>query len=246
MGISKELTEEDVKFRYINEAITSKEWPKDSIYMEQKVKFTDGKISLHGNLVHREKPKFADYVLYANKATPIAIVEAKDANHSVSHGLQQAMTYAQMLDVKFAYSSNGEGFAEHDFLTGKERTFAMDEFPTKEELIERYKSEANDGNGLNEQELAVIDQPFCTGQNIFPPRYYQRNAVNRTVNAIAKGQNRVLLVMATGTGKTYTAFQIVWRLLKSGLKKSVIEVAQRMIATGETSWNTFLRLLILV
>ncbi len=95
-----------------------------------------------------------------------------------SHGLQQAMTYAQMLDVKFAYSSNGEGFAEHDFLTGKERTFAMDEFPTKEELIERYKSEANDGNGLNEQELAVIEQPFCTGQNIFPPRYYQRNAVN--------------------------------------------------------------------
>lgn len=161
MGISKELTEDDVKFRYINEAITSKEWPKDSIYMEQKVKFTDGKISLHGNLVHREKPKFADYVLYANKATPIAIVEAKDANHSVSHGLQQAMTYAQMLDVKFAYSSNGEGFAEHDFLTGKERTFAMDEFPTKEELIERYKSEANDGNGLNEQELAVIDQPFA-------------------------------------------------------------------------------------
>ena len=155
--------------------------------------------------MHREKPKFADYVLYANKATPIAIVEAKDANHSVSHGLQQAMTYAQMLDVKFAYSSNGEGFAEHDFLTGKERTFAMDEFPTKEELIERYKNEANDGNGLNEQELSVIEQPFCTGQNIFPPRYYQRNAVNRTVGAIAKGQNRVLLVMATGTGKTYTA-----------------------------------------
>lgn len=108
MGISKELTEEDIKFRYINEAITSKGWSKDSIFMEQKVKFTDGKISLHGNLVHREKPKFADYVLYANKATPIAIVEAKDANHSVSHGLQQAMTYAQMLDVKFAYSSNGE------------------------------------------------------------------------------------------------------------------------------------------
>ena len=239
MGISKELTEEDVKFRYINEAITSKEWPKDSIYMEQKVKFTDGKISLHGNLVHREKPKFADYVLYANKATPIAIVEAKDANHSVSHGLQQAMTYAQMLDVKFAYSSNGEGFAEHDFLTGKERTFAMDEFPTKEELIERYKSEANDGNGLNEQELAVIDQPFCTGQNIFPPRYYQRNAVNRTVNAIAKGQNRVLLVMATGTGKTYTAFQIVWRLLKSGLKKKVLYLADRNILVDQSIQQDF-------
>ena len=239
MSISKDLTEEDIKFRYINEAITSKGWSKDSIFMEQKVKFTDGKISLHGNLVHREKPKFADYVLYANKATPLAIVEAKDANHSVSHGLQQAMTYAQMLDVKFAYSSNGEGFAEHDFLTGKEQSFAMDEFPTKEELIERYKREANGGNGLNEQELAVIEQPFCTGQNIFPPRYYQRNAVNRTVNAIAKGQNRVLLVMATGTGKTYTAFQIVWRLIYSGLKKKVLYLADRNILVDQSIQQDF-------
>lgn len=239
MGLSKDLTEEDVKFRYINEAITSKGWSKDSIFMEQKVRFTDGKISLHGNLVHRERPKFADYVLYVNKATPIAIVEAKDANHSVSHGLQQAMNYAQMLDVKFAYSSNGEGFAEHDFLTGKERTFAMDEFPTKEELIERYKNEANDGNGLEEQELAVFEQPFCTGQNIFPPRYYQRNAINRTVGAIAKGQNRVLLVMATGTGKTYTAFQIVWRLLKSGLKKKVLYLADRNILVDQSIQQDF-------
>ena len=239
MGISKNLTEEDVKYRYISEAITSKGWPKDSIFMEQKVRFTDGKISLHGNLVHRERPKFADYVLYANKATPIAIVEAKDANHSVSHGLQQAKTYAQMLDVKFAYSSNGEGFAEYDSLTGKERIFSMEEFPTKEELIERYKSEANGGNGLNEQELAVIAQPYCTGQNIFPPRYYQRNAINRTVNAIAKGQSRVLLVMATGTGKTYTAFQIVWRLLHSKLKKKVLYLADRNILVDQSIQQDF-------
>lgn len=239
MGISKDLTEEDVKYRYISEAITSKGWSKDSIFMEQKVRFTDGKISLHGNLVHRERPKFADYVLYANKATPIAIVEAKDANHSVSHGLQQAKIYAQMLDVKFAYSSNGEGFAEHDFLTGEERTFSMEEFPTKEELIERYKSEANGGNGLNEQELAVIAQPYCTGQNIFPPRYYQRNAINRTVNAIAKGQSRVLLVMATGTGKTYTAFQIVWRLLHSKLKKKVLYLADRNILIEQSRQQDF-------
>ena len=239
MSISKELTEEDVKFRYINEAITSKGWSKDSIFMEQKVKFTDGKISLRGNLVHREKPKYADYILYANKATPIAIIEAKDASHSVSYGLQQAMTYAQMLDVKFAFSSNGEGFAEHDFLTGKERTFGMHEFPTKEELIERYKSESNNGNGLNENELTVINQPFCTGQNIFPPRYYQRNAVNRTVNSIAKGQNRVLLVMATGTGKTYTAFQIVWRLLHSKLKKKVLYLADRNILVDQSIQQDF-------
>ena len=239
MGISHELSEEDVKFRYINDAITSKGWTKDSIFMEQQVKFTDGKISLHGNIVHREKPKFADYVLYVNKATPIAIIEAKDTKHTVSYGLQQAMEYAKMLDVKFAFSSNGEGFAEHDFLTGQERFFGMDEFPTREELIERYKKEVNDGNGLNEQEVAAINQPLCSGQNIFPPRYYQLNAINRTINAIAKGQNRILLVMATGTGKTYTAFQIVWRLLKSGLKKKVLYLADRNILVDQSIEQDF-------
>ena len=239
MSISHELSEEDVKFRYINDAITSKGWTKDSIFMEQQVKFTDGKISLHGNIVHREKPKFADYVLYVNKATPIAIIEAKDTKHTVSYGLQQAMEYAKMLDVKFAFSSNGEGFAEHDFLTGQERCFGMDEFPTREELIERYKKEINEGNGLNEQEEAAINQPLCSGQNIFPPRYYQLNAINRTINAIAKGKNRILLVMATGTGKTYTAFQIVWRLLKSGLKKKVLYLADRNILVDQSIEQDF-------
>ncbi len=239
MGISHELSEEDVKFRYINDAITSKGWTKDSIFMEQQVKFTDGKISLHGNIVHREKPKFADYVLYVNKATPIAIIEAKDTKHTVSYGLQQAMEYAKMLDVKFAFSSNGEGFAEHDFLTGQERCFGMDEFPTREELIDRYKKEINEGNGLNEQEEAATNQPLCSGQNIFPPRYYQLNAINRTINAIAKGQNRILLVMATGTGKTYTAFQIVWRLLKSGLKKKVLYLADRNILVDQSIEQDF-------
>ena len=239
MSISHELSEEDVKFRYINDAITSKGWTKDSIFMEQQVKFTDGKISLHGNIVHREKPRFADYVLYVNKATPIAIIEAKDTKHTVSYGLQQAMEYAKMLDVKFAFSSNGEGFAEHDFLTGQERCFGMDEFPTREELIDRYKKEINEGNGLNEQEEAAINQPLCSGQNIFPPRYYQLNAINRTINAIAKGQNRILLVMATGTGKTYTAFQIVWRLLKSGLKKKVLYLADRNILVDQSIEQDF-------
>ena len=201
--------------------------------------FSDCKISLHGNIVHREKPKFADYVLYVNKATPIAIIEAKDTKHTVSYGLQQAMEYAKMLDVKFAFSSNGEGFAEHDFLTGKERFFGMDEFPTREELIERYKKEINEGNGLNEQEEAAINQPLCSGQNIFPPRYYQLNAINRTINAIAKGKNRILLVMATGTGKTYTAFQIVWRLLKSGLKKKVLYLADRNILVDQSIEQDF-------
>lgn len=239
MSISLDLSEEDVKFRYINDAITSKGWTKDSIFMEQKVQFTDGRYNLQGNFPHREKPKYADYVLYLNKATPIAIVEAKDANHSVSHGLQQAMEYARMLDVKFAYSSNGEGFAEHDFLTGKERTFGLDEFPTREELITRFKTEINDGAGFSEREEAVINQPYCTGQDIFPPRYYQRNAVNRTLSAIAKGQNRVLLVMATGTGKTYTAFQIVWRLIQSGLKKKILYLADRNILVDQSIQQDF-------
>lgn len=239
MAVYHKLTEEDVKFRYINDAITGKGWTKDSIFMEQQVKFTDGKINLYGNIVHREKPKYADYVLYINKATPIAIIEAKDAGHSVSHGLQQAKEYAMMLDVKFAFSSNGKGFAEHDFLTGKERIFGMDEFPSPDELIARYRQELNEGKGLNNQEEAIINQPFCSGQNIFPPRYYQLNAVNRTVNAIAKGQNRVLLVMATGTGKTYTAFQIVWRLLKSGLKKKVLYLADRNILVDQSIQQDF-------
>lgn len=237
--IDKNLTEEDVKFRYISPAIEAKGWTKDSIFMEQRVKFTDGKINLHGNFVHRERPKFADYILYINKATPIAIIEAKDANHSVSYGLQQAMEYANMLDVKFAFSSNGEGFAMHDFLTGEEQIFGLDEFPTRDELIARYKREINEGKGLTEKEETVINQPFCTGQNIFPPRYYQRNAVNRTVDAIAKGQDRVLLVMATGTGKTYTAFQIIWRLLKSGLNKKVLYLADRNILVDQSIQQDF-------
>lgn len=233
------LSEEDIKFRFINDAITSKGWTKDSIFMEHKVKFIDGKISLHGNFVHREKPKRADYVLYINKTTPIAVIEAKDATHPVSFGLQQAMEYAQMLDAQFAYSSNGSGFVEHDFFTGAERTLGMDEFPSREELTARFIQESNDGNGLTDKELEVINQPFCTGQDIFPPRYYQRNAVNRTVNAIAKNQNRILLVMATGTGKTYTAFQIVWRLLQSGMKKKVLYLADRNILVDQSIQQDF-------
>lgn len=207
--------------------------------METRVQFTDGKISLKGNFVHREKPKFADYVLYFNRNTPIAIVEAKDANHTATHGLQQAMDYARMMDLPFAYSSNGEAFVEHDFLTGKERTIEMSDFPTKEELYARYIQESYNGEGISEQVQKIINQPYCTGQNIFPPRYYQRNAINRTVNAIARGQNRLLLVMATGTGKTYTAFQIVWRLLKSGMKKKILYLADRNVLVDQSTEQDF-------
>lgn len=233
------MSEEDIKLRYITPAILNKDWAFEDISMEMRVKLTDGKINLKGNLVARSKPKYADYVLYYNRATPIAIVEAKDAKHSVSFGLQQAKEYAKMMDVPFAYSSNGLGFQEYDFLTGEERALGMDEFPTKEELYTRYFAEVNDGQGVTDEEMKVIEQPYCTGQDIFPPRYYQRNAVNRTVNAVAQGRNRLLLVMATGTGKTYTAFQIVYRLLKAGLVKKVLYLADRNVLVDQSIQQDF-------
>lgn len=182
---------------------------------------------LEGYLVAREKPKRADYVLYLYANNPIAIIEAKDNDHSVSFGLQQAMAYTQMLDLPFAYSSNGDGFAEHDFLTGTEREFGMDEFLSEAELIARYKAERNGGAGITPAEEVVLDQPYYSSQNTYPPRYYQRIAVNRTLDAIARGRDRLLLVMATGTGKTYTAFQIVYRLLQSGMKRKVLHLVDR-------------------
>lgn len=233
------LSEEDIKLRYITPSILDKGWSVEDITMETKVKLTDGKINLRGNFVSRGKAKFADYVLYYNRATPIAIVEAKDANHTVAHGLQQAKEYAQMMDVPFAFSSNGQGYQEYDFLTGKERSLSMNQFPTKEELYARFISESNEGDGLSDNEMKVISQLFCTGQDIFPPRYYQRNAVNRTVNAVAQGKNRLLLVMATGTGKTYTAFQIVYRLLKSGLVKKVLYLADRNVLVDQSIQQDF-------
>ena len=233
------LSEEDIKLRYITPSILDKGWSVEDITMETKVKLTDGKINLRGNFVSRGKAKFADYVLYYNRATPIAIVEAKDANHTVAHGLQQAKEYAQMMDVPFAFSSNGQGYQEYDFLTGKERSLSMNQFPTKEELYARFISESNEGEGLSDNEMKVISQPFCTGQDIFPPRYYQRNAVNRTVNAVAQGKNRLLLVMATGTGKTYTAFQIVYRLLKSGLVKKILYLADRNVLVDQSIQQDF-------
>lgn len=235
----QQLSEEDIKLRYITPSIIDKGWSVDNITMETKVKLTDGKINLRGNLVSRGKAKYADYVLYYNRATPIAIVEAKDASHTVAHGLQQAKEYAQMMDVPFAFSSNGMGYQEYDFLTGKERYFSMDQFPTKEDLYARFISESNGGAGLSDNQIKVIDQPFCTGQDIFPPRYYQRNAVNRTVNSVAQGKKRLLLVMATGTGKTYTAFQIVYRLLKAGLVKKVLYLADRNVLVDQSIQQDF-------
>ena len=228
----KNMTEEDIKLRYITPAITAK-WNVENITMETQI--TDGQYNLRGNIASRGPAKRADYLLYINANNPIAVVEAKDNNHSISHGLQQAMAYAQMLDLPFAYSSNGDGFAEHDFLTGKERILQLNEFPSQAELIARYKQEAN----INTEQETLIEQPYYSSQTTYPPRYYQRIAINRTLDAIAKGQNRILLVMATGTGKTYTAFQIVYRLLQSEIKHKILYLADRNILVDQSIQQDF-------
>ncbi len=231
----KQMTEEDIKLNYITPAIL-KGW-KGHITMETRI--TDGRINIRGNIVVHSKPKFVDYLLYLNDGKPIAVVEAKDNNHSVSHGLQQAMTYAQMMDLPFAYSSNGDAFYEHDFLTGQEQQIELEKFPTQDELIARYYAELNGGNGISVVEKKIVSQPYYSSQSTYPPRYYQRNAVNRTVEAIARGQQRLLLVMATGTGKTYTAFQIVYRLLRSDLKKRILYLADRNILVDQSIAQDF-------
>ena len=232
----KQMTEEDIKLQYITPAIQSK-WGLDRMTMETKI--TDGRVNLRGNFVFREKPKKADYVLYLSPNKPIAIVEAKDNNHSVSYGLQQAITYARMQDIPFAYSSNGDAFQEHDLLTGLERTLPLDAFPTVEELSARWESESNGGKGISAAEKKIVAQPYYSSQGTYDPRYYQRNAINRVVEAIARGQKRLLLVMATGTGKTYTAFQIVYRLLKCGLRKKVLYLADRNILVDQSIQQDF-------
>jgi type I restriction enzyme R subunit len=232
------MSEEDIKLNFITPALYNEGW-KDKITMETKVKFTDGKVNIRGNITVRETQKKADYILYINANNPIAIVEAKDNKHSVSFGLQQAIDYAKALDVPFAYSSNGDSFFEHDFLTGKEREISLEQFPTYDELISRYRTYANDGKPITEIEEVIINQPYYTSQNTFEPRYYQRVAINKTLNAIARGQDRILLAMATGTGKTYTAFQICYRLLRSKMKKKILYLADRNILVDQSIQQDF-------
>lgn len=229
----KALTEEDVKLRFITPAITNAGWKDYLIRMEYY--FTDGRVIFQGNIHARQKGKKADYLLHISPNHPIAIVEAKDNSKSLGGGMQQAMEYAQILDIPFAYSSNGNGFLEHDFLTGKEQELTLKEFPSPENLYKRFL----EFKGFTSQELITISQPFYSSPYTYDPRYYQRIVINRAVEAIAKGENRVLIVMATGTGKTITAFQIIHRLRASGLKKKILYLADRNILIDQTMVQDF-------
>lgn len=228
----KKMTEEDIKHRYITPAIDLK-WKKEHVGMEHRI--TDGKFNVRGNLVSRAAALKADYLLYWKGCVPIAVVEAKDNKHLISDGMQQAKTYAQMMDIPFAYSSNGDGFHEYDFLTGKETSLKLMDFPTEEELAGRYIREKS----MTPEQARLLAQPFYTSEKVFSPRYYQQVAVDRVLSAIAKKQKRLLLVMATGTGKTYTAFQIVYRLRKAGAVKKILYLADRNILVDQSIQQDF-------
>ena len=229
----KDLTEEDIKLRYITPAINNAGWKNEHIRMEYY--FTDGRVIFQGKVHARQTGKKADYLLFHAANKPIAIVEAKDNNKPLGGGMQQAMEYAHILDIPFAYSSNGDGFLEHDFLTGKETELSLKQFPTPENLYKRLV----DAKQLSGEALKIVEQPFYSDPYTYEPRYYQRIAVERTVEAIAKGKDRVLIVMATGTGKTITAFQIIHRLKASGLKKKILYLADRNILIDQTMVQDF-------
>lgn len=233
MTSKKNLSEEDIKARFISPAIEKAGWKREQIRMEYG--FTDGRVIFDGSIHARQAKKRADYLLFDRNNYPLAVVEAKDNNKPIGGGMQQAMEYAQILDVKFAYSSNGDAFLEHDFITGKEKEIALDSFPSHDALRERL----NNSKPLTDQQRRIVETPYYTDAQSYEPRYYQRIAINRTVEAIAKGQERVLIVMATGTGKTYTAFQIIHRLHKSKAKKKILYLADRNILIDQTISQDF-------
>src|SRR5574344_681904 len=238
MSSKKELTERDICTKYINPALTQAGWNIQTQVREE-VYFTDGKIYVKGNKTRSAKGKKADYILYYKPNIPVAIIEAKDNNHRVQDGIQQGLEYANILDIPVVFSSNGDEFYEHDKTLSNgvvERKISLNNFPTPGELWERYKKYKK--IETQEEEKIISQDYFFDAQGRFP-RYYQQIAINRTVEAIAKGQNRILLVMATGTGKTYTAFQIIHRLWKSGAKKRILFLADRNALIDQTRKGDF-------
>lgn len=236
----KALSETDIRSKFITPALCGPGgagWDLRTQVREE-VYFTKGRVIVRGKTVRRGEAKKADYILYYKPNLPIAVIEAKDNNHAVGDGMQQALEYAEILDVPFAYSSNGDAFLEHDRTATSgtvTREIPLDQFPSPEELWSRYCAAKN----LTPQQIAVTTQDYYDDGSQKSPRYYQRIAINRTVEAIARGEKRILLVMATGTGKTYTAFQIIWRLWKSGLKKRILFLVDRNILADQTKTNDF-------
>lgn len=234
----KTLSERDICTKFITPAVEKAGWDKITQLLEE-VSFTDGKIYVRGKLTARGNQKRADYILYYKPNIPIAIIEAKDNKHSVRAGIQQALDYAKILDIPCVFSSNGDGFLFHDRTSideNIETEIGIDDFPSPEQLWEKYKKYK--GITTDAAEKIISQDYFFDGSNR-KPRYYQQIAVNRTVEAIANGQDRVLLVMATGTGKTYTAFQIIHRLWKSGAKKRILFLADRTALIDQTRRGDF-------
>lgn len=233
----KRLTERDICTKFIMPAVKNAGWD-EMLQVREEVYFTKGRIIVRGKLVTRGKAKKADFVLYYKPNLPIALIEAKDNNHSVGDGMQQGLDYAATLDIPFVFSSNGDGFVFHD-RTGQSATIetnlGLDAFPSPADLWARYRA----WKGLDAQAEQMVLQDYFDDGSGKAPRYYQVNAVNAAIEAIAKGRDRVLLVMATGTGKTYTAFQIIWRLWKAGRKKRILFLADRNVLIDQTMVNDF-------
>lgn len=234
----KDLSESDIKAKYITPAILKSGWDEQT-QLGREIFFTDGRIYVKGKLTARGKRKFADYILFYKPNVPIAIIEAKDNKHSVKSGIQQALGYANTLDIPCVFSSNGDGFYFHDKTATDgeiEKELTLDEFPSPEILWQKYKKY----KGIETQKVEEIaKQDYFQDGSGRSPRYYQQIAVNRTIEAVAKGLDRILLVMATGTGKTYTAFQIIYRLWKSGAKKRILFLADRTALIDQTARGDF-------
>ena len=233
----KALSETDIRTKYITPAIVNAGWDAIS-QMREEYNVTQGRIIARGKSCKREAPLKADYVLFYKPNKPIAIIEAKDNKHTMSDGMQQALQYASMMNVPFVFSSNGDGFVFHNkYITegDVEITLSLDEFPSPEALWKMYLEK----NKVSPAQSKIIDEPYYSDNPDKQPRYYQMNAINKTVEAISGGQDRVLLVMATGTGKTYTAFQIIWRLWKAGIKKRILFLADRTALISQTFTNDF-------
>jgi type I restriction enzyme R subunit len=236
----KSLTEADIRTKYITPALVGANGDKwDAIsQLREEVYFTKGRVIVRGKMVKRGEAKKADYLLFYKPNLPLAVIEAKDNTQAVGAGMQQALEYAEILDIPFAYSSNGDAFLEHDrTATGGTvtREIPLDQFPSPEELWARYCA----AKAFTPEQKAVTTQDYYDDGSGKTPRYYQQIAINRTVDAIGRGENRILLVMATGTGKTYTAFQIIWRLWKAGAKKRILFLVDRNILADQTKTNDF-------